>query len=210
MSRFAAAPRVPFGRQQGTAVEQRVLARNVRRRAARVADVAGLVAAFPAVEGEAVHALVTARFDLTLALALFVERHGPAEMRVATLSFSEENLGEMTRLLDAGHLTRLTLLASTFWSNFNKDLFALSREEFSKRGQHIAAHESHAKVATIALASGGKLSVEGSANLRSNSGLEQVAVYRHAELHDFHAGWIKEQVEAHEGDEGDEVGDAEG
>jgi hypothetical protein len=56
---------------------------------------------------------------------------------------------------------------------------------------------------TLALASGERLSIEGSANLCGNgSGREQLALINDAGLADWHAAWIDALVTAHEGDEG--------
>ena len=57
--------------------------------------------------------------------------------------------------------------------------------EFRSRGQRAACCHCHAKVITLAFASGMKMSIEGSANLCGNgSGHEQFALFNDAALHD--------------------------
>jgi hypothetical protein len=58
-------------------------------------------------------------------------------------------------------------------------------------------------VVTFAFASGRRLTVEGSANLRPNGNREQVLLADGAGLHDWRVGWIDEMVATHEGDSGE-------
>jgi hypothetical protein len=151
--------------------------------------------------GEALHALITGRYDLMHLLVVLLERIGPAKaVRIATLSYNGRNLSEMTRLLDDGKTATLTLLCSAFFRDHNKELWEETLEEFRARGQRAAAARTHAKVITMHLADGRKVALEGSANLRSNSNREQFALIHDASLHDWHAAWIDELVTQHEGE----------
>ncbi len=79
-------------------------------------------------------------------------------------------------------------------------MWAQTLNEFRQRGQRAACCHSHAKVVSLAFATGERCSIEGSANLCGNgSGREQFALINHAGLHDWHAGWIDELVTKHEG-----------
>ena len=151
--------------------------------------------------GEAVHALITGRFDLMHLVVAVLEKIGPADaVRIATLSYNGRNLSEMVRLLDEGKTKTLTLLCSSFFRDHNKELWTETLDEFRERKQRAAAARSHAKVVTIEMAAGVKLVVEGSANLRSNSNREQIALLRHDGLHDWHGAWIDALVAQHEGE----------
>jgi len=123
-------------------------------------------------------------------------------MRIATLSFNGRNLAEMLTLIDSGRVKTLTLLCSCFFRDHNKELWEETLQEFRGRGQRAAAARSHAKVITLALADGERYVIEASANLRTNSNKEQMAVFRDETLHDWHADWIDAEVTRHEG-EGD-------
>jgi hypothetical protein len=94
---------------------------------------------------------------------------------------------------------RLTLLTSTFFRNNNGELYRETCDELRRRGAAVAAHKTHAKVVTLDFGRA-KLSVEGSANLRSNRSIEQVMLARHGALHDWHAAWIDSFVADHQGD----------
>jgi hypothetical protein len=209
MSRFASIPRPTFGATP--AADEKTPAAHVNRglirRTAQLAEAAAVLSHLPG-PGEALHALITGRYDLMHLLVVLLDRLGPAKaVRIATLSYNGKNLAEMVRLLDQARTSTLTLLCSAFFRDHNKELWAETLEEFRDRKQRAAAARSHAKVITLELAAGGRLALEGSANLRSNSNREQFALIHDADLHDFDAGWIDELVTVHEGEaDGEEVG----
>ena len=97
----------------------------------------------------------------------------------------------------------LTLLASIFFHSHKGDLWARTLKEFRARKQRAACCHSHAKVVTLAFCSGVRMAIEGSANLCGNgSGREQFALVHDVGLHDWHAAWIRDLVNRHEGDQG--------
>jgi hypothetical protein len=200
------APRLTFGRKpgdDGTPVPHTDQAKG--RRAAQLAQAADALAVLPG-PGETVHALMTGRYDLMHVLVALIDRLGPVDaMRVATLCYNGRNLAEMVGLLDSGRVQRLTLLCSSFFRNHNKGLWEETLTRFRERGQRAAAARSHAKVVTFAFTSGRHLTVEGSANLRSNGNREQLLLADGAALHDWHANWIDDLVTAHEGDEDEQA-----
>lgn len=122
------------------------------------------------------------------------------------MSYNGRNLAEMVRLLDSGVVRKLTLLCSAFFRDHNGELWEETLAEFRERGQRAAAARSHAKVVTFAFAGDRRLTVQGSANLRSNGNREQLLVADGAGLHDWHARWIDDLVTRHEGDSGDNPG----
>jgi hypothetical protein len=200
---FATAPRVTFARKPADAGLPAPHAERAKaRRAARLARAADALAVLPG-PGEAVHALLTGRFDLMHLLVALIDRLGTVDaMRIATLCYNARNLAEMTALLDSGRVKSLTLLCSDFFRQHNKALWEQTLEQFRPRGQRAAAARSHAKVVTFAFTSGRRLTLEGSANLRSNGNREQLLIADGAALHDWHSAWIDELVSEHEGREG--------
>jgi hypothetical protein len=148
--------------------------------------------------GEAVHFLLTGRYDLMVLPAVIREqRPVPCEvLRIGTLSLKKRNVYELCRLLDAGKVARLSLLVSAFSRDHNADVCQAVLNELAARGPHhrFAAARSHCKVVTMQFSDGEKLVWEGSANLRSNSSAEQAVLINHPGLHDFHATWLKTGV----------------
>jgi hypothetical protein len=147
--------------------------------------------------GESLHALLTGAYDFLLVLTCVIQSR-PAtceHLRLATLSFSRRNVAELCRLLDAGQVERLTLLASDFMARSNAAVFQGAQTELAEaRLQTVASARCHAKVACLAFADGLRLVFEGSANLRTNKNLEQMTVINDPGLHDWHAAWIDGKV----------------
>jgi hypothetical protein len=201
MTRFANLPRPAFGRRAGPDEEGPGghLVRGLNRRAALLHEAQAVLGVLPG-PGEALHALITGRYDLMHLLVCLLGRLGPARaLRIATLSYNRRNLREMFGILDGPHPPRLTLLCSAFFRDHNKELWEETLEGFRGRGQRCAAARTHAKVITLELASGAKLALEGSANLRSNGNREQFVLIHDAGVYQFHADWTDELVAKHEG-----------
>jgi hypothetical protein len=185
----------------GVPPAQLVRARN--RRTAMLREASAVLTCLPG-EGAALHALLTGRYDLCVLLTVILERQPSAceHVRIATLAYNARNVFEITGLLDAGKVGRVTLLCSRFFRQHNPDLFRRMRDELTKRpGHKFAAARSHAKVVTMAFSDGTRLVGEGSANLRTNSNLEQFCLINSPELHAWHAAWIEDTVTRHESDQ---------
>jgi hypothetical protein len=203
MSRFNA-PRPTFGRNPtADAFPAPIIGKAAARRTASLGQAAEVLAVLPG-PGETLHALMTGRYDLMHLITALVTQLGDVEaVRIATLSYNGRNLAEMVALLDSGAVKSLTLLCSVFFRDHNRELWDETLEEFRERGQRAAAARNHAKVVTFSTISGRRLSLEGSANLRTNSNIEQFALTDDASIHDWHAQFIDAQVSRHEGDEPD-------
>jgi hypothetical protein len=206
MSRFAGVPRVGFGRRPTGPADTLAakLSRNARR-TAQLAEARAVLNHLPS-PGEALHAIITGRYDLMHLLLAVLERQPPLTLRIATLSYNARNLKEMTAILEDKAPPALTLLCSAFFRDHNKGLWEETLALFRQHGQRAAAARTHAKVITLETLAGGKLVIEGSANLRSNSNREQVAVINDAGLHQWHSQWIDALVAEHEGESGGEGG----
>jgi hypothetical protein len=172
------------------------------RRAAGIAEAKAALAHLPK-PGESLHAICTARMDLTDIIGGLIEKVGPVPiMMIATLGYNHANLATMLRWLDSGAVTSLSLVASIFFRAHKGALWDETLREFRARKQRATCCHSHAKVVTMAFASGETFSIEGSANLCGNgSGREQFALINDRALHDWHAAWISELVTRHEGKE---------
>jgi hypothetical protein len=169
------------------------------RRAAGIAEAKAVLDHLPA-PGESLHALCTARMDLTDVINALFARLGPCDqILIATLGYNERNLSTMLQWLDAGAVRSLSLVASIFFRSHKGALWAETLKQFRERRHRAACCHSHAKVVTLAFASGERLCIEGSANLCGNgSGREQFALIADVGLHDWHAAWINALVEKHE------------
>jgi hypothetical protein len=206
MTRFNA-PRIRFGIRpgqddddcDGLPTPKRI--RLKARRAAAIAEAKAVLALLPE-PGESLHAVTTARMDLTDVIGALLERLGRCDsMAVATLGYNAKNLRTILGWLDQGAVGSLALAASKFFRSHNGALWETTLQELRTRGQRAACCDSHAKVVAMRFASGTRLSIEGSANLCGNgSGREQLALIRDDSLHEWHAGWIDALVTKHEGE----------
>jgi len=196
---FAPLPRVSFGKPADQPATQpltpaMVKAESRRQHEAQLA--AEVLPDLPA-EGEAVHCLMSGRFDLSVVLAATVKRWPVSTLTVATLSANKKSLRELLNELDAGTVGRLSILTSGFFARHNKQLFQAFRTEIRDDypGSVLAFGRTHAKIAVFEFADGScPLVMEGSANLRSNDSLEQLACIRDDGLAEFHRQWIDRVV----------------
>lgn len=200
MSRFASLPRPLFNRPATPENANTRTARALSRRTALLHEADAILTHVPG-PGEALHALITGRYNLMHVLLALLSRVGPAKtIRIATLSYNAKNLAEMFALLDGPAPPVLTLLCSAFFRDHNKAVWEETVTGFRQRKNRCAAARSHAKVITLETVTGVKFALEGSANLRSNGNREQFLLCHDAGLHDFHAGWIDQLVSEHEGE----------
>jgi hypothetical protein len=191
----------PDEEDDGTGLPTPLRVKLAARRAAGIREARETLALLPG-PGESLHALCTARMDLTDVINALLEKLGRCDrLLVATLGYNARNLRALLGWIDAGAVGELTLLASIFFRSHNGELWAETLREFRARGRRAACCHSHAKVVTLAFASGERLSIEGSANLCGNgSAREQFALVNDPGLHDWHARWIGEAVARHEGE----------
>jgi hypothetical protein len=206
MARFTRR-RLPFGRppsadgdDDGTGLPTPARVKLAVRRAAGLAEAREVLDRLPE-PGESLHAVCTARLDLTDIVGALLEKLGPCgRLLIATLGYNEANLRTMLRWLDSGAVRSLTLLASLFFRAHKGSLWQETLKEFRERRQRAACCHSHCKVVTLFFASGARMTIEGSANLCGNgSGREQFCLIHDAALCDWHSTWIDDLVTRHEG-----------
>jgi hypothetical protein len=155
--------------------------------------------------GETVHLLLTGCFDLAHLLTALLDALGSPcqQMRIATLSLSSRNVAELAGWLDSDKVGRLDVLVSHFFWKNDRPIFTALLQEMGQRGQRVAAARSHCKIITMLLADGRAYAAEGSANLRSNGNVEQLALSRDAALFGFYDAWLAGMVSKHEIHESD-------
>src|SRR5262245_15929075 len=91
-----------------------VLVKLAARRLAAVREAGETLAVLPG-PGEALHALMTHRLDMTGVLHVILDKLGRCDrLRIATLGYSQRCLRTMLKWLDTDAVGELTLLASIF------------------------------------------------------------------------------------------------
>lgn len=162
-------------------------------RVAGVKEAKAVLAVLPK-PGETLHAVATARMDITDVINELLNRLGPIDrLTITTLGYNAKNLNMILDWLDAGQVKNLTLCTSVFHRAHKGALYAETLKEFGQRGQRVAACHSHCKVVSMFFKSGETLCIEGSANLCGNgSGREQFAMFNSREVCEYHENWILE------------------
>ncbi len=122
--------------------------------------------------------------------------HTIAAMTIATLGFSKANIAEMMKMMDAGKIGTLSILASHYFKGTSKGIFEYAEAELGKRTTtRFSSVRNHAKIAAVKLTDGRTVTIESSANLRSCKNIEFMTVYGHPALYDFHIGWMNELLD---------------
>jgi hypothetical protein len=194
---------IDFARKPGKATDVprpllRSRAKDRSRRLAALKEAADVLAVLPENEGDELHGWMTGRYDLADLFEVVIDRLGPVDlMQNVTLAFSAKNGRTMLEWIDRRLVARLSFLASSFWFRHNKGIFREVQDGFAKADPErfrLVHSRYHAKVTCMTFASRAKLAVETSANWRTNSNVEQLSIFRDAELCDYHGRVIDAEV----------------
>lgn len=167
------------------------------RRFAQLQEAAAIVEHLPK-SGESLHAIMTGRYDLADTIAAVLQSVGECHIiRIATLAFGDRNAEAMLQWLDSKLVGNLRVLTSLFNRDHEREWFGQVKADLEARGSRLSAARSHCKVVCFDFGKT-KYVIEGSANLRTNSNWEQFCMMESKALHDWHAGWIDEQIEKYE------------
>ena len=126
---------------------------------------------------------------------------GPCKAKIATLSYSMENVDALWTAFGEGALTGLDFVTSHFfYSHYRETLWRALVTNLPRKACRYAVAGTHAKVALLIPDDGSApWCIEGSANLRSCQNLEQITVsIGDAEAVRFHAKWIDRILERFE------------
>lgn len=116
----------------------------------------------------------------------------PARLRVSTLSLNEQNAADLVAMLKNKQLRRASLVASTYWQAGKGTAHEILCKLIAA-GVAVAVLRCHAKIILFDFGQL-KLTIEGSANLRSSANIEQCVITNHRGLHDFHAAWLDDLI----------------
>lgn len=187
-------PRPPAFEIPASQITRRAFdALNARSRAMRKAlvkpqNAAALVAQIAELEaGDRLHAITPGHYVFGDLLMQLADRLRPAELTIATLSLSTDNVDALARRLDGGAVGRLRFVISDYFANTNKAIYEHMQHAASSRAWQIATVRTHAKIAIVDPPG---LVIETSANLRSSQNIEQITAIVDPELAAFHGDWI--------------------
>jgi len=122
-----------------------------------------------------------------------LELVGPAKARIATLSYSVENVDALWTAFQRGQLTSLDFITSDFFfAHYRWTLWRMLVTNMPRDRSRYAVCSTHAKVALLLPEDGSApWCIEGSANMRSCDAIEQVIVsVGDPEAMRFHGKWM--------------------
>ena len=132
--------------------------------------------------------------------ALIVEKNWHVkELTVSTLSLSENNIDSLANLINGGFVDVLNLVVSDyFYSHERRNLIPYAYKELDKDDKfQLAAAGTHCKLTMIETHCGKKITIHGSANLRSSSNIEHLCIEEGAELYNFNMEVQRSILEIH-------------
>ena len=177
--------------------DRKLIRRPTRRRmmdGLKVANAIRTLDGLPAA-GESWHIVVRgnfAMFDLIGAVLQLAAPATIARLDIATLGFSKTNVEELTAMLDAGTIGRLSFLYSVYFRSNEKEICHRLHEELTSRGQPVLAMRTHCKLMLLEMSDGRCFVNETSANLRSCRNVEQMTFSHERALLEFHRHWLDE------------------
>jgi hypothetical protein len=166
------------------------------RRFAQLREAAAILATLPA-PGESLHCLQSGRYDLCDVVGVLIDKLGAVEhLAIATLSFHQRNVSALLSWIEAGQVKRLTMLCSLFFREHFPETYEALFQGIGDGPHRLAAARCHAKLVCLHFQDA-KMVIEGSANLRTNSNVEQFTLFHDAPLCDWWGDWIESEVKKH-------------
>jgi hypothetical protein len=144
--------------------------------------------------GETIHMVVAGDYrswDLVPAM-LDLAARPLAHLWIATLSYNREVLTALADLFDSGQIGQCHFLTSSFDKAHDPERFQLTRDLLIPRGHRLMAMRNHCKLLCLDFGDGRQFVSESSANLRSHSTTEQIALTHDRDLYAFHTAWMDE------------------
>lgn len=109
------------------------------------------------------------------------------ELTISTLSMSQDNVDSLENLISGGYLQQLNLIVSHYYfANERHGLMPYLYEHLDvDEVLQVAVASVHTKIAMIRTRCGKKITIHGSANLRTSSNIEQIVIEHSPTLFDF-------------------------
>lgn len=123
------------------------------------------------------------------------------ELTISTLSMSQENVDSLHNLIKGGYVRQMNIIVSHYYFSNERHAAGLMPYMYEKLDIddvfQLAVASVHTKIAMIRTACGKKITIHGSANLRTSSNIEQIVVEHSPGLFDFSAEVHHAIIEKH-------------
>lgn len=150
-------------------------------------------------KGETIYANLTGRFIFGDFIGAFIQEHNlkVKELTIVSLAGNIAVYGLIVALLERGWADKITLILSEYTIAMDKR-YSPEAVEYLKAAQEkhgskfeVYTGRVHAKLVLIETEKGGKVTIHGSANLRSSQAIEQIIIQENAALYDFNYEFCK-------------------
>lgn len=141
--------------------------------------------------GESLHLIVPGNFVLGDAVPRWFDLFDGADVVIATLGMSAANMKLLVGMIALGKFRRVDVLVSTQFVSQEANILAEVISTVPNDAVRVFANRSHAKI-ICARDAKCVLLVEGSANLRSCDGVENITILNDANLTEFTFSWFAE------------------
>jgi hypothetical protein len=135
-----------------------------------------------------------ALWDMVPAILELAAPNKITTLYIATLGFSKQNIAELCELIDAGAIGHVSLLCSHYFKGTSGGICETAKAEFEKRpnATRFLSIRTHCKILAVQLTDGRTITIESSANLRSCKNIEQMTLFGHPDVFDFHTAWMRD------------------
>lgn len=146
----------------------------------------------PPAKGEEIAFIMGGEYHgLDLIIALLHSTPATCErLTIATLSTNASNAEEIAKLVTAGKVRDVVLVASEMFRDKSPEQFKPVKDAIEAVGGRVFAARNHAKIALMQMDDGARYVMHGSLNLRRCHSFEQVVIVNDAQLFEFFEGFI--------------------
>ena len=144
-------------------------------------------------KGETAYINLTGKFIFGDFIGAFIQENNLCvkELTIVSLAGNIEIYGLLIALIERGWVAKLNLVLSEYTIAMDRkhspkavEFLKASLQEYSGKFE-LHTGRVHAKLVLIETEQGGKVTMHGSANLRSSQSIEQLIIQENAELYDF-------------------------
>ena len=150
-------------------------------------------------QSESIHIVIGGQFepcDLIPAIRRLSHPAVISRLDISTLGFNHDNVATIARGIDQAKITIANVVCSKYFARLEKSSFEFLKNEITTRGGRVNWGKTHAKLILLEMSDGRFFTVDGSANLRSCSSIEQINITQDRELLLFHRSWLEEILTA--------------
>jgi hypothetical protein len=153
-------------------------------------------------KGETIYCLLTGDFIFGDFIPAFIQENNlqVKELTVISLSGGKENYETFEALIDENWVKKINLCLSGYYLRTKKTKHSPTINQLSEISKKykdkfkIYYTNTHQKITLIETEQGGKVTMHGSANLKSSQSLEQLMIQENADLYDFNYQYFQNLI----------------